>query len=363
MVTTLAIGGAERLALDLARRMVQRGHQVQLLVLRPQVAEEWPAGLPLVRLNITRNPLRALAGFLKARRVLRQFAPDLVHSHCFHSNLVARLLRLSGVHATMLSTVHNVYEGGWLRMLAYRLTNKLADGVAFVCQAGADRYCALRVVSPAKIRVVTNGVDIAEYQPDQERRGQIRRAMEAGDSFVWLSAGRLTSAKDIPNLLRAFACVLDERGDAELWIAGEDMAGERDELESMAAALGIGYAVIWLGLRRDLPALLDGCDGFVMASAWEGMPLVLAEAMAMTRPVVATDVGGVREVAGDVGWLVSAHDSAALSHAMLEVMSLPQDQIRARVQAGRERMVASFSLEACADHWEALYSELLEPGA
>jgi glycosyltransferase involved in cell wall biosynthesis len=340
--------------------MALRGHQVLVLALAPEQPDEWPTDLPVVRLGIRRNPIGFLAGFLRARRTLRDFAPDLIHSHCFHSNLLARLLRLAGVHARVLSTVHNVYEGPWHRMLAYRLTNGLADGVAFVCEAGAERYLSMGVVNNVLVRVVPNGVDTAEYQPDAERRAATRKAMLAADRFVWLSAGRLTSAKDIPNLLRAFAHVLDMREDAELWIAGEDRAGEQDELEAMAAALGIAYAVSWLGLRRDLAALMDACDGFVLASAWEGMPLVVAEALAMARPVVATNVGGVREVAADSGWLVSARDSGALGDAMLEVMRLPAAGIQAKAQAGRERMVTSFSLEACADRWEALYRELLE---
>jgi glycosyltransferase involved in cell wall biosynthesis len=360
VITTLAMGGAERLALDLAHRMVQRGHHVQVLVLGEAEPKEWPTELPVLRLGITRNPLRALAGFWKARRALREFAPDIVHSHCFYSNLFARLLRLCGVRARLLSTVHNVYEGPWLRMLAYRLTDWLADGVVFVCQAGAERYTALHAAGQAKIRVLANGIDLALFAPDPERRAATRTAMEAGECFVWLSAGRLTGAKDIPNLLRAFARVLEAREDAALWIAGEDRDGEQSELQALAADMGIAFAVCWLGLRRDLPALIDACDGFVLASAWEGMPLVIAEAMAMSTPVVATDVGGVREVAGESAWLVTARDSAALAQAMLAVMRLPEDSLRTRTARGRARMEAGFSMEACADRWEALYRELLE---
>ena len=65
----------------------------------------------------------------------------------------------------------------------------------------------------------------------------------------------------------------------------------------------------WLGLRRDMPALLDAADGFVSGSAWEGMPLAVGEAMVMEKPIVATDVGGVRELVGDAGAIVEAKDS------------------------------------------------------
>ncbi len=118
--------------------------------------------------------------------------------------------------------------------------------------------------------------------------------------------------------------------------------------------------VRWLGLRRDMPALLDAADGFVLASAWEGMPLVLGEAMAMEKPVVATDVGGVRELVGDAGTLVPAKDPEALAEAMLATMRQSREE-RARMgRAARERIVHQFSMDAAADWWEALYRKLLD---
>jgi len=363
VVTSLAMGGAERMVLELASRLASRDHQVILIVLEAQAEQEWPAELPVVRLNMDRNPFHILAGLIKARHTLAKFAPDLVHSHCFHANLLARMMRLAGIHARVLNTVHNIYEGPWYRMLAYGLTDGLADGVAFVCTAAAARYRRLHAVGKWKARVVVNGIDTELYRANAEERMRLRIEMKAADRFVWLNAGRLTRAKDIPNLLRAFVRVLDTRMDAELWIAGDDIEGGREELEAMAATLGISYAVRWLGVRRDLPAWMDAADGFVLASAWEGMPLVLAEAMAKAKPVVATEVGGVRELVGGEGRVAAAGDSKALAQAMLDVMSMPEAERLALGRQARERMLAGFSLEAWAARWLALYRELLEPGA
>src|ERR1017187_9236864 len=125
VLTSLGMGGAERVVLALASRMTQSGHSVALLVLRPPVAEQWPTDLPVVHMEMRKNPLSALMGIEEGRRFLREFRPDLIHSHSFHANIVARLLK--GLAPTqVISTVHNVYEGGWTRMLAYRLTDGLA---------------------------------------------------------------------------------------------------------------------------------------------------------------------------------------------------------------------------------------------
>ena len=161
------------------------------------------------------------------------------------------------------------------------------------------------------------------------------------------------AAKDYPNLLRAFALVRREFPEAQLWIAGEAAGAESAAIQAQSAELGA--AVRWLGLRRDMPALLDAADGFVLASAWEGMPLVLGEAMAMEKPVVATDVGGVRELVGDAGIIVPAKNPERLAEAMLTTMRGTDEERRRSGRAGRARITAVFSMDAKADQWEAIY--------
>ena len=108
-----------------------------------------------------------------------------------------------------------------------------------------------------------------------------------------------------------------------------------------------------------MPALLDAADAFVSSSAWEGMPLAVGEAMSMAKPVVVTDVGGVRELVGDAGVVVPAKNSRALAEAMLETMQQSREALAAIGQAARERILRHFSMDATADTWEALYKSLI----
>jgi UDP-N-acetylglucosamine:LPS N-acetylglucosamine transferase len=94
VLTSLGMGGAEKQVLAVAQRLAQRGHAVALLVLRPRVAEEWPTSLDTVHLEMRRTPASAISGLVRARRFLREFKPDLVHSHSFHANIFARCLKL-----------------------------------------------------------------------------------------------------------------------------------------------------------------------------------------------------------------------------------------------------------------------------
>jgi glycosyltransferase involved in cell wall biosynthesis len=364
LLTSLGVGGAEKQALAVAGRMAKRGHTVAVLVLMPRQAEEWPAPIQPFYLGIRKTPASVLAGLIRARRYLGEFRPDLVHSHSFPANLFARLLRPLVPGVAVLSTVHNVYEGRWGRMLAYRLTDGLSRHTVAVSEAAAERFIRLKAVPRRKCTVVPNGIDVAEFAPDPGRRVQMRKEMglrneSENAEFVWLAVGRIAPAKDYPNLLRAFVEVHRQRSNTRLWIAGEGPDAGIGELQALCEELGIGGAVRWLGLRRDLPALLDAADAFVLGSAWEGMPLAVGEAMAMEKPVVATDVGGVRQLVGNAGMLVEAKNTQALAEAMIATMRLSREELGAQGHAARDRVARRFSVDAAADTWEALYRSLI----
>jgi glycosyltransferase involved in cell wall biosynthesis len=358
VLTSLGVGGAERQVVVLAERMAARGHTVSLVVLLGRQPEEWPTSLDLVRLEMQKTPVSFLAGLGRARRFLRAFQPDLIHSHTFPANLAARLLHLSSFGLPLISTIHNVYEGPWPRMLAYRLTDPLSRLTTAVSHAAAERFVRLKAVSASKCLVLTNGIDTAEFAPDPERRARLRAEMGATD-FVWLAVGRIVPAKDYPNLLRAFRLVRAVVSGASLWIAGEAAGREAAAVQALVGELGLGDSVRWLGLRRDMPALLDAADGFVLASAWEGLPLAVGEAMAMEKAVVATDVGGVRELVGECGAIVAAKSPEELSRSMLVLMRTTAEARGSLGRAARERIAMHFSMDAKADEWEALYRTVL----
>jgi len=362
VLTSLGMGGAERQVLALTARMAGRGHAVALVVLRPRLDEEWPTTLEVVHLDLRKSPISLINALLRGRRFLRAFHPDLVHSHSFHANLFARMLKALVSGPAVISTVHNVYEGNQARMLPYRLTDGLSSRTTAVSMAVAERFTRLKAVPQAKCVVVTNGIDAAGFAPDAKRRFAVRDTMGAGEEFIWLAAGRIALAKDYSNLLRAFALVRAAHARSRLWVAGEGTGAEFERVKRLATELGLGDAVRWLGLRRDMAALLDAADGFVLGSAWEGMPLALGEAMAMEKPVVATDVGGVRELVGDAGVIVAARDSAALGDAMVELTGRSSEDRLRLGRAARARIEQGFGMDARADQWEALYGEtLLEP--
>jgi hypothetical protein len=169
LLTSLGVGGAEKQALAVAERMAKRGHTVAVLVLMPRLPEEWPTAIRTLHLDVRKTPAGVLRGFKRGRDFLREFRPDQVHSHSFHANIFARLLRVAGLPFVVVSTVHNVYEGGWWRMLAYRLTDRLSLRTVAVSQAAADRFTRLKAVPWRKCSVILNGIDLDAFAPDRDR--------------------------------------------------------------------------------------------------------------------------------------------------------------------------------------------------
>lgn len=359
LLTSMGIGGAERQAIQVAERLAFRGHDVQIFSLLGQQPEQWETCVPVTYLNLGKGLSALVPAWFRAASRLRAFNPDVLHAHCFHGNMFARLLRPVLPGTLIVCTVHNVFEGGFARMLLYRLTNALADCTAFVCRAGADRYLKLRAVSKARAEVMPNGIEATEFVHRRERRLRTRSVLRARNDFIWLAVGRLAPAKDYPTLLRAFSLVYSAWPDMQLWIAGQGTDEARRRLGALAAELRIEDGIRWLGLRRDVAALLDAADGYVFSSAWEGMPLAVAEAMAMEKPIVGTEAGGVPELVGPRACLVPVGQPAELACSMLETMRTPAPLLEDAGRASRRRILQYFSIELATERWQALYDSLL----
>lgn len=359
---SLGVGGTERLVLDLASRMQARGHDVALMILLPPASGDLVTELEIIHLGLRRSPSSVIGAFQRASAFLRSYHPDVIHSHNFHGNIFARLLCAVNHHPKLICTIHNIYEGGWLRMVAYRSTDRFAEKTTAVSAAVAARYIRKHAVSRERCLVVTNGIDTHRFAPDEQRRHQVREHMGAPHQFIWMAVGRNTRSKDLPNLYRAFAEVRQALPQTRLWIAGRPA---KSSAHTRATAMVRGTSetqeayIRHLGMRDDIPALLDAADAFVLSSAWEGMPLALAEAMAMQKPCVVTDVGGVRELSGETALLVPPGDAAALASAMLAVTKTPPAEREAQGRSARTRICSLYDIDSKADEWEALYRQVL----
>jgi glycosyltransferase involved in cell wall biosynthesis len=358
----MGMGGADSQLLSAAQELRFRGHEVlivSLTPLGPMGVEARGLGIPTESLEMRRG-LPDPTALLRLVRFVRRWRPDVLHSHMVHANLMARVLRLVAPVPALVSTIHNIYEGGPLRMAAYRLTNSLVDHMTIVSEAAFDRFVTEGIIPKEILRVVPNGVDPDRFQNVPPGAGEsVRRLLGLEREFVWLAVGRFEIAKDYPNMLRAFAKVREQQPWAVLLLVGRGSL--QRETEMLARELGLDGRVRFLGVRSDVPEIMNAADGYVMSSAWEGMPMGLLEAAAAALPIVATDAGGNHEIVRheESGFLVPPRDHEALGLAMLRLGRLPEPERRAMGRRGREHIRAHYGLERLAERWEALYLEVL----
>ncbi len=360
--TSMGMGGADSQLLSAAQELRRRGHEIFIISMTPL----GPMGLEARKVGLFTESLQMRRGIpdprglMRLARFVRSWRPDVVHSHMVHANLLARAVRFLAPVPALVSTIHNINEGGRARMAAYRLTNGLVDHMTIVSEAAANRFVEDRIVPQRLLRVIPNGVNIDHYRNvPPEIRESLRRLLGLTGSFVWLAVGRFETAKDYPNMLRAFARVRERRAEAHLLLVGRGSLQE--ETEALVRELGLADSVRFLGVRSDIPEVMSAADGYVLSSAWEGMPMVLLEAAAAGLPTVATRVGGNHEVVrdGETGFLVPPSDDAALTEAMLKLMALPVSERRAMGDAGHHHVRSHYGLGRVAERWEELYREVL----
>jgi glycosyltransferase involved in cell wall biosynthesis/GT2 family glycosyltransferase len=305
----------------------------------------------IVPLRSFKNPLTLLVFPVVLSRLIslvREERVALVHSNgggrgTVYAGLTARL---SGV--PMVWHAHVTYKSPFDRFLF-----AITDRIIAVNDAVKERFSGYGKSN--KVTAVVNGVDLRRYVPAGDTQ-------PAGRQVVVGTAGILHPVKGCEAFLRAAAIVKKDLGAAARFvIIGEDKGtGYRSQLERLSVELGLQELVSFPGWRDDMPAALAGMDIFVLPSQWDHMPLVVLEAMACAKPVVASDVGGVPGMVEDnvTGILVPPGDHQRLAEA---VLGLIRDPAAARQMglAGRQRVEKLFDMALNARKVEGLYVELL----
>jgi len=351
----LAGGGAERVMLTLAGGFADRGHDVDLVLVRAEgdCLADVPSNVRLVTLG-TRRTVYCVP---RLARYLRRERPVALVSALVHVNIAAILAaRLAGSRPQVVITEHNqiARNAARARSSAIRLAHHAvawiypwADEIVAVSKGVADSLTAYSGLPGRRVRVVYNPV----VTPALHRKAAADPPhpwLGAGGHPVILGAGRLTAQKDFGNLLRAFS-ILRQSRPARLIILGE--GPERAALQGLTGSLGLAEDVDMPGFAANPYAYMSRAAVFVLSSAWEGLPTVLIEAMACGTPVVATDCpSGPAEILVDpaCGELVPVANPELLAAAISRALDKPPPPQVLRARA------ADFSIERAVDNYAAL---------
>ena len=357
VITGLGQGGAERVVCDLADKMFEKGHDVKIAYLTGNVlTKPIYSEIELIKINLN-NVLSFPIAYLRLSNIIRNFIPDVIHSHMIHANILTRLIRLITPMKKLICTAHNSDEGGRTRMLTYRITHRLADLTTNVSHEAAKAFIVKKAVPDTDIITTYNGIDLAKFYYQVDARDIILNELKLSeDNCLILAVGRFNHQKDYPNLLHAFK-ILKNRGisKTKLVIAGD---GElRNEIETKISELNLKHDVILLGRRHDIPTLMSAADLFVLPSAYEGFGLVVAEAMACETMVVATDCGGVAEVLNNDNFLIPPSNPEELAGKILYSLSLDKALKSEILLKNIHHVRNNFSLDEIVKKWIELYRE------
>jgi glycosyltransferase involved in cell wall biosynthesis len=365
VITSLDYGGAETQLRDLALVFARRGIVVGVVSMLPPVAyqdELAKTGIRVWSLDMKRKwpDPRVI---WRLARIVHDFSPDVVHALMIHAVLLGRASRACAWRRVpLISSARNTNEGGKLRMVAYRVTDRWTSMTTSVCQAGVTRYVAIGATPAGRIVYMPNGVDTSRFCPDDRCRNATRHALGISDGEpTILSVGRFEEQKNHTGMLRAFAQVVEVHPNAVLLLVGQGTL--LSPARTLATTLHVADSVRFLGIRTDIPDLMRASDVYLMSSLWEGLPMVLLEAAASGLPAVATDVGDNDSIVRDgvSGRIVPPADDEELAAAVIEVLNMSPSAQRSWGHAARQLVEPAFSLESAADRWLGLYASLTEP--
>lgn len=364
MIDSLNWGGSERQLVEVARRQSQKGYRVTLACLRPEgplrdVARR--CGISVIGFSLKKG-LFTLAGFREMLRLagfLHRGHFDVVHTHDLYSNLM-------GVPAAWLAQVPVIISsrrdlGSWWWYTArnrkiLKCVQRLSTFVVANSEAVRDYLLEEDGFSTRHVRVIRNGVDIDAFASLQPDRARLLPFVESGDKLVVLLANMNVKTKGHADLIAAAPRICKLVPEVRFLLVGE--GAERAALEAKVEQEGLPQYFHFLGSRNDVPALLACCDLSVLPSWAEGMPNALIESMAAGLPVVATAVGGIRELVDDgtTGLLVPPHSSIALAKAIVRLLQDPE-LARRFSQAGQERVRSLFSFDRVLNELGEVYQE------
>ena len=318
IITSLATGGAEHLMVDLLPRLRELGNEVELLVFdgqRTPFYEQLEAtGIAIHYLEIGGNVYHP-RNLWRLTQFLHSHHYDIVHTHntaCQLFTPIARILSRSKFRLfTTEHSANNRRRGKWWLKPIDRWMYGCYERV--ICISEQPRKNLEEHIGKHKnICTILNGVDVARFShPIKD--------ITSNDYFVITMVASLSAAKDQDTLMHAITMLPEQY---HLLLAGD--GPRKSDLESLAQLLSVSDRVTFLGVRTDIPEIMEQSDVMVLSSHWEGLSLSSIEGMASGRPFVASNVDGLREVVKGYGVLFPEGDAKALAQILRELCENPE---------------------------------------
>src|SRR6266852_9835930 len=343
------IGGTETFARELSAQLGERGWQSVLCFLSEPTEEVRRfLDLPNISLDVFSESTNGHGRENKLSRIVSRYHPEILHLHFTGLlSLYPWLARLRSVNKVFF-TDHHSRPGGYVaarapiwKRAAARLINRPLTKVISVSNYGYRCMTTAVLLPQNRFQMIYNGVDLSRVSSDPRRAIEFRRRHSIpGDRAIVVQVSWIIPEKGIADLLKTARLVIARNPNVQFVIVGE--GAYREQYTREAATMGLGDRVTWTGMSRDPfgEGVFDAADVVCQMSQWEEVfGWVIAEAMAHSKPVVATRVGGIPEVVqdGESGFLVSRRDPVAMAERILTLLRDPALRLR---MGARGRQIA-----------------------
>jgi len=340
--------GVKRLFAWMIPRFDRERYNVSLVSLRKKDLSEETLdsfGVDITYLHKSKFDPATLPALLK---VIDRKEIDILHLHGYGATTFGRLAGGMRRLPTILHEHANLTDTPWFQKVADVCLEPLTDIAIAVSASTAEFVIKARKIPAEKVKVVYLGVPLEEFSRSRSAEEVAAARAELGlapDEFAVGTVTRLHESKGNAYLVDAARLVIDERSRAKFFIVGEGPL--REPLEEQARALGLGDRFVFAGFARDVARVVSAFDVSVFPSLWEGTPLTVFEALAMGRPIVATDADGLLDVLTDDrdALIVPKRNPGALAGAIVRMMDEPETRARLGARAresGRQYDIATF---------------------
>jgi glycosyltransferase involved in cell wall biosynthesis len=351
--------GVKRLFSWMIPRFDRERFNVSLVSLRRKdLSEETleAQGIDITYLHRSKFDPRTLPDVL---RVIERKQADILHLHGYGATTFGRAAAAIRGIPTILHEHANLTDTPWYQKVADRVLEPYTDIAIAVSQSTADFVVKARQIPASKVKVVYLGVPLEEFSRDRSAAEVAEARARLGIAPTDFAVGtvtRLHESKGNSYLVDAAALVVKERPTARFFIVGEGPL--QGDLQAQAGRLGLGDRFVFAGFQRDVPATLSAFDLSVFPSLWEGTPITGFEALAMGKPIVATDADGLLDILTDGrdALIVPKRDAGALAAKIVSAMDHPEE--RARLGAAARVTGRQYDIAAFVRKMERLYTVL-----
>lgn len=365
IIPRLVQGGAEVLLLRYINSHLTRHHHAVITLFDDNDSRVWNASDDRVTVCPYDRPSQLLVNLAKIRTTVRGSEADVVLNWMYHATALSPLLcptdvpQVGYIHNTTLRKSAKIFERLAKRAILWHRRGALS-GMIYCSQSAREHHESIGYTHRSVITIL-NGIDTDRFTVDIDVRKKMRGELGVSDDqFVFFYCGRMAPQKNLPATMMAVRAALDAGIDAVFVAAGAGITLENTEWVELLKVHRLQSNTISLGVRQDIPALLNASDALLLTSSYgEALSISMLEAIATGLPVVATDVGDAKYVLEGLVPVAPVDDSIAVSRIAIDIASMSLEERHALSKRLRERAIAKYSFSSMVEQLDRYLEQVV----